>query len=206
MRTFLMLSGFLCASVCFAQSHPEQSAKLEGPALSPQSEAKVLKILTEDDLLAYQATLNLKKPRINLAQPELLVQVAVINKHIKDGIMFGELTGSDLRKVQNALKRFSKLGVEMEGSGSGGVNLTPQLLAEQDKINAMLDKAQKDSVFECYSTMTTGTHFIVRKCRTVAQLRRMSERDQNSFQRRAENKLDAPRNGGSGGAGALGSQ
>jgi len=90
---------------------------------------------------------------------------------------------------------------ELDDTASS-LEISPQLWAEQDKVNAMLNKAQIDSVFECYSTQTTGSHFIVRKCRTVAQLRRMRERDQDSFRRRVENKLDAPRNGSGGQNGA----
>lgn len=194
MRTLLILCSFLCVSTVAAQSGTEQEGKIAKPLPATKSVSRVAQIATEEDLLAYQAMINIKKPRINLSLPDLATQVANIERHIKDGITFSELTGSDLRKVRASLKTFTRMDKELDDTAE----VTPQLWAEQDKLNAMLNKAQIDSVFECYSTQTTGSHFIVRKCRTVAQLRRMRERDQDGFRRRVENKLDAARNGSGG--------
>ena len=198
MRTLLMLSSLLCFSTVAAQSETGQEAK---PLPTTKTVSRVAQIDTEEDLLAYQAMINIKKPRINLSLPDMAAQVAKIERHIKEGITFSELTGSDLRKVHVSLKTFARMAKELDNTASG-VEITPQHWAEQDKVNAMLNKAQMDSIFECYSTQTTGSHFIVRKCRTVAQLRRMRERDQDSFRRRVENKLDAARNGSGGQNGA----
>ena len=202
MRILLItLCSFLCVSAVSAQSETGQEGKIAERATNTKSVSRVSQIATEEDLLAYQAMINIKKPRINLSLPDVAAQVANIERHIKEGITFSELTGSDLRKVHASLKTFARMAKELDDTASS-LEISPQLWAEQDKVNAMLNKAQIDSVFECYSTQTTGSHFIVRKCRTVAQLRRMRERDQDSFRRRVENKLDAPRNGSGGQNGA----
>lgn len=202
MRTLLIiLCCFLCVSNVVAQSEAGQKGKIAEAVPTSKSVSRIAQIATEEDLLAYQAMINIKKPRINLSLPDIAAQVANIERHIKDGITFSELTGSDLRKVRASLKAFARMSKELDDTASG-MEVTPPLWAEQDKLNALLNKAQMDSVFECYSTQTTGSHFIVRKCRTVAQLRRMRERDQDGFRRRVENKLDAARNGGGGQNGA----
>jgi len=202
MRILLItLCSFLCVSAVSAQSETGQEGKIAERATNTESVSRVSQIATEEDLLAYQAMINIKKPRINLSLPDVAAQVANIERHIKEGITFSELTGSDLRKVHASLKTFARMAKELDDTASS-LEISPQLWAEQDKVNAMLNRAQIDSVFECYSTQTTGSHFIVRKCRTVAQLRRMRERDQDSFRRRVENKLDAPRNGSGGQNGA----
>ncbi len=198
MRIYLLiLCCFLCISNAAARPEAGQQGKAAESSPSTKPVSRVAQIATEEDLLAYQAMVNIKKPRINLSLPDLAAQVANVERHIKDGITFSELNSSDLRKVHASLKSFARLAKELDDTTSI-MEITPQLLAEQDKVNAMLNKAQIDSVFECYSTQTTGSHFIVRKCRTVAQLRRMTERDQDSFRRRVETKLDAPRNGSGG--------
>lgn len=202
MRILLItLCCFLCVSAVSAQSETGQESKIAERATNTESVSKVSQIATEEDLLAYQAMINIKKPRINLSLPDVAAQVANIERHIKEGITFSELSGGDLRKVHASLKTFAKMSKKLDDTTSAS-EITPQLLAEQDTLNSILNKAQMDSVFECYSTQTTGSHFIVRKCRTVAQLRRMRERDQDGFRRRVENKLDAPRNGSGGQNGA----
>lgn len=202
MRTFLMICSLICVPALLAAkpAHGQQGLT-DKATTTTKAVSRVTEIATEEDLLAYQAMINSKKPRINLSLPDVASQVANIERHITDGITFSELGGSDLRKVKASLKAFAGMAKELDDPAHD-MDISPELWAEQDKLNAILNKAQMDSVFECYSTQTTGTHFVVRKCRTVAQLRRMRDRDQDGFRRRVENKLDAARNGSSGQNGA----
>ena len=158
MRILLItLCSFLCVSAVSAQSETGQEGKIAERATNTESVSRVSQIATEEDLLAYQAMINIKKPRINLSLPDVAAQVANIERHIKEGITFSELTGSDLRKVHASLKTFARMAKELDDTASS-LEISPQLWAEQDKVNAMLNKAQIDSVFECYSTQTTGSH------------------------------------------------
>lgn len=203
MRILFILCSLALMSISDARSEYDDVNSVNAPP--PAGEAGVSRDQSTRMLIdkparadaAYQLRQSPKGPRIDLNSPDLVAQVAAVNKEIKDGVMFTELTGLNLDSVRASLKSFTELALEMERSPSEA-QINEERLAEQDKVNAILDKAQKDSIFICYSEKITGSHYVYRKCRTVAQMRRLREKSQDNYLRRGESKLDAPRNGGGG--------
>ncbi|MEO8002709.1 MAG: hypothetical protein ABI644_12615 [Arenimonas sp.] len=189
MRNLLILCSFVCLSISAVAAEPGAA----DPAAASSINGKPQKLITFEEL--KQASKG--GTRVDLHSSKLLEQIAHIDSEIENGIIYSELSGSDLEHVQKSLKSFSEFG-QTKLNAVSDVAITPQLLQQQKKINSILDRAQKDSVLKCFTERTTGTHLVNMKCRTVAQVRRIREKSQDNFLRRNEGKLDAARSGGGG--------
>lgn len=135
----------------------------------------------------------MKGPRLEIDRPDLELQLAAIQSELSKGKIFSEISYDGLEAVKASLNIVSankdKILLALQQNQLPESNL----FSEQKKLNEILDKAESDSRLTCVREKLTGSHRVIKTCRTQAEIARTKEAAQNTMRRQYEGKLDAPR-------------
>jgi hypothetical protein len=117
---------------------------------------------------------------------------ARIEKDLKDGKTYSELTARQKEDVVDALERIEAI---LEGAPSVESLSTDdklQLVNDQEFVNTVLTKAADDSRLICKQERKTGSHRMAPRCRTMAQIRKDREDAQEIARRSNLSNLRPP--------------
>jgi hypothetical protein len=119
------------------------------------------------------------------ADPEAFAdQKSAVVQEIEQGEHFKEISDADKAEVFAALDRMAAI---MNGRTSlEGIDQADRvkLINDQELVNALLTKANKDSRIQCKREKRVGSHRTTNTCRTVAEWRRASEQSREDIEKR----------------------
>lgn len=117
---------------------------------------------------------------------------AKIEKELQDGKTYSELTRTQKDEVLAALER-------IEATLSSGTPVKDMadkdkvaLVNDQEFVNTVLTRAREDSRLVCTQERKTGSHRLTPRCRTVAELKRDRELNQEQLRRVQKSHMRAP--------------
>lgn len=120
---------------------------------------------------------------------------ARIEQELRDGKTYSELSRTEKEEVLSALQRIE----EVLRAGTPVKNLSDKakaaLVTDQEFVNTVLTRARADSRLVCKQERRTGSHRPAPRCRTVAQLRREREHNQEQLRRVQKSPLRPPGDG-----------
>jgi hypothetical protein len=122
--------------------------------------------------------------RLDVTKPDLFKQIELISSAVKDSKEFSEISEGDKNIVLETL-------MQVKSEVSVAAKFDPaNLTDEQEKVNAILDRAEADSRLICVREKPLGSHMPIKICTTVAARKRNAEKADNSLRANQENKID----------------
>ena len=123
-------------------------------------------------------------PSVDTGRAGFADQKAAVEHEILKGDHFAEISDEDKAQVFAALERMDKV---MAGHASPAELSEEQkvaLINDQELVNALLTKANKDSRIQCRREKKVGSHRTTSTCRTVAEWRRASQNSREDLEKR----------------------
>lgn len=121
---------------------------------------------------------------------------ARIEKELQDGKTYSELTRSEREEVMAALDRIEAVLSKADGPVKDMADKDKiALVNDQEFVNTVLTKAREDSRLVCKQERKTGSHRLTPRCRTVAELRRERDLNQEQMRRVQKSHMRAPAGG-----------
>ena len=102
------------------------------------------------------------------------------------------MQSNDLKKLETLLEIIKTNTKTIQKATQDNLEPDKTLLLEQEKINMILDSAESDSRLVCVSEKLTGSHRVIRTCRTVGQIRRTREAAQDNWRANISEKNLSP--------------
>lgn len=152
-----------------------------------------LSSITGKDAAGEKDSNKMTGPRIDISKPGLKKQLTAVHDALKFSRIFSEMPLPELAKLNNSFQLLAQSESQIDESLKANKAPDESWLREQQIINAILDKSEADSRQICVYEKLTGSHRSQRVCRTSAEVARLEEKSKNSWQRRGESQLDAPR-------------
>lgn len=122
-------------------------------------------------------------PSVDAGRDDLGAQRAAVLEEMEKGERFAEISEADKAQVFAALDRMEKL---LGGRRIGDLPEADKvaLINDQELVNALLTKANRDSRMQCRREKRVGSHRTTSTCRTVAEWRRASEQSREDIEKR----------------------
>lgn len=106
-----------------------------------------------------------------------------IQKALDDGETYGEISSTERREVLAALARIQKALGPTGDAGRLSERQKLQVFNDQELINNILTRADKDNRLVCRREKKTGTHMASNQCLTVAERERAAEHARDTLTR-----------------------
>ena len=106
-----------------------------------------------------------------------------IQDALDDGETYGEISATERREVLAALARIQKALGPSGDAGRLSERQKLQVFNDQELINNILTRADKDSRLVCRREKKTGTHMASNQCLTVAERERAAEHARDTLTR-----------------------
>ena len=122
-------------------------------------------------------------PSVDAGREDLGAQRAAVLQEMEKGERFAEISEADKAQVFAALDRMEKL---LAGRRIGDLPEADKvaLINDQELVNALLTKANRDSRMQCKREKRVGSHRTTSTCRTVAEWRRASQQSREDIETR----------------------
>jgi len=175
-------------------SAPTRSVSMTGP--NTNSALVALSSMTGKDIPGEKNSKNSKKmtgPRIDISKPDLKMQLTAVHDALKNTRMFSEMPLTELTKLDSSFQYLTQTQSQIDEALKANKAPEENWLRQQEIVNAILDKSEADSRLICMNEKLTGSHRSKRVCRTSAEVARLEQKSKDSWQRRGESQLDAPR-------------
>ena len=111
-------------------------------------------------------------------------QKAAVEQEILEGEQFAEISVDDRKEVFAALARMDKIMAGRASASELSEEDKIKLINDQELVNALLTKANKDSRIQCRREKRVGSHRTTSTCRTVAEWRRASQNSREDIEKR----------------------
>ena len=144
-------------------------------------------------------------PSVDTGRAGFSDQKAAVENEILKGEHFAEISDEDKAQVFAALERMDKVMAGHASPSELSEDDKVKLLNDQELVNALLTKANKDSRIQCRREKKVGSHRTTSLCRTVAEWRRASQNSREDLEKRRSmgdilpQEKPTGRNGGRGG-------
>jgi hypothetical protein len=123
-------------------------------------------------------------PSVDTGRAGFADQKAAVEHEILKGEQFAEISADDKAQVFAALERMDKVMAGHASAAELHEADKVKLLNDQELVNALLTKANKDSRIQCRREKRVGSHRTTSTCRTVAEWRRASDNSREDIEKR----------------------
>ena len=144
-------------------------------------------------------------PSVDTGRAGFSDQKAAVEEEINKGDHFAEISDEDREQVFAALSRMDAIMAGHASPSELSEEDKVKLINDQELVNALLTKANKDSRIQCRREKKVGSHRTTSTCRTVAEWRRASKESREDLEKRRglgdilPQEKSTGRNGGRGG-------
>ena len=123
-------------------------------------------------------------PSVDTGRSGFSDQKAAVEHEILKGDHFAEISDEDQAQGFAALERMDKVMAGHASPSELSEEDKVKLLNDQELVNALLTKANKDSRIQCRREKKVGSHRTSSTCRTVAEWRRASQNSREDLEKR----------------------